>query len=166
MWAGFFGIWVLYQCMKQPEQYVEYTDGGRNGNYRSERCIAVLLKALTNLVFICFAMCSFQNAIKAEMNIGIIGSLFASEAIFSSLLFLIFYCRAYYLLDILGTLAFIAGAVLIYLSMHPPLAKLIIELDSKNDHMHTAFFYAVACGLTLALSNLITRASWHNMSPV
>ena len=170
MWTGFFGIWVLYQCLKQPEKFMGYKEGDKNSNNSSNRFFAVGIKALTNLAFICLAMCSFQNALKAEMNIGIICSLFASEVVFSSLMFLIFYCRDNYLLNFLGTLVFIGGAVLIYLSMQPPLVDLPIELSSsieqeiKSDYMHKAFYFALACGFTLAINSLIARASWHNLS--
>ena len=86
------------------------------------------------------------------------------------MLSMIFQCKKVNLMNILCITVFIAGAVLIGLSLKAPLApeslqeRVDDDEEGEEDSFHDAMFFAMACGLTLALNSLITGASWHELS--
>ena len=110
-------------------------------------------------------MCCFKKVNQVHINIGLIISLFASEVIFTSMLSMIFHCKKFDLIDLLGIIIFIIGTFLIGLSLKAPSQQVTQELqDAEENPFHDALLYSMALGFTLALSSMLTVAQFHDLS--
>ena len=73
----------------------------------------IVMRGLNHLALICAAFLSLEYASLAEINIGVISSLYTSGVIFTSILFYFIYGESLTGQDFLGMLIIISGGVLI-----------------------------------------------------
>lgn len=118
------------------------------------------------MLLICLTFISFKYAAMAQINQGVIASLFTSGVIFTSILFYFLYQEQLNFRDVIGIVFILVGVAMI------GFGKDNDALDEKSESMVVADFetdlsqealkwlsilFAVMCGLSFALNSYVMK---------
>lgn len=113
------------------------------------------------MLLICMTFVSFKYAALAQINQGVIASLFTSGVIFTSVLFYFIYKEALTIKDLIGMLFIMAGVALIGFGKDDDATKSsATELTSDLDQqtlLWLSILFAILCGFSFALNSFVMK---------
>lgn len=100
---------------------------------------------------------AFRFASFADINQGVIASLFTSGVIFTSILFYFIYDEALNRKDLVGIIFILAGVGLIGFGKEHQTSTNVAEAEEKYQYLWLSILFAIICGLSFAINSFVMK---------
>ena len=135
--------------------------------------IGIVIRGVNHGCLICITFLALEYASFANVNVGVIASLFTSGVIFTAILFYFAYGENLTCRDFTGMAIIIAGVFMIgfgkpvevnsELELQPEL-----DLITQSKYLLLSVFFAVLCGVSFAINSLVMKhyVQAHKFGPI